>query len=60
VSRKSAGRHVAVRLEVATIAKIDTLIPALSTACRKAKRSDVFRALIIDELGARTSKTKTK
>ncbi|MFT3764393.1 MAG: hypothetical protein QM820_02565 [Minicystis sp.] len=41
-----ATKHVAVRLDEQTLARVDALIPALSTPWRKAKRSDVLRALI--------------
>jgi hypothetical protein len=41
-----ATRHVAVRLEETTVAEVDALIPLLSTPWRRAKRSDVLRALI--------------
>jgi hypothetical protein len=41
-----ATKHVAVRLDEPTLARVDALIPGLSTPWRKAKRSDVLRALI--------------
>jgi hypothetical protein len=41
-----ATRHVAVRLDEQTLARVDALIPMLSTPWREAKRSDVLRALI--------------
>jgi hypothetical protein len=41
-----ATKHVAVRLDEQTLARVDALIPALSTPWRHAKRSDVLRALI--------------
>ena len=41
-----ATKHVAVRLDEHTLARVDALIPALSTPWRPAKRSDVLRALI--------------
>ncbi|APR77543.1 Hypothetical protein A7982_02890 [Minicystis rosea] len=37
---------MAVRLDEQTLARVDALIPVLSTPWRKAKRSDVLRALI--------------
>lgn len=40
------NRHVAVRLDEQTLARVDALIPALSTPWRRARRSDVLRALI--------------
>ena len=47
-----ATKHVAVRLDEHTLARVDALIPALSTPWRKAKRSDVLRALIHGGLAA--------
>jgi hypothetical protein len=41
-----ATKHVAVRLDEETLARVDALIPAFSTPWRRAKRSDVLRALI--------------
>jgi hypothetical protein len=41
-----ATKHVAVRLDEQTLVRVDALIPSLSTPWRKAKRSDVLRALI--------------
>jgi hypothetical protein len=41
-----ATKHVAVRLDEQTLARVDALIPALSTPWRQARRSDVLRALI--------------
>ena len=41
-----ATKHVAVRLDEQTLARVDALIPALSTPWRPARRSDVLRALI--------------
>jgi len=40
-------QHVAVRLDDETIARVDALIPLLSTPWRRARRSDVLRALIL-------------
>lgn len=45
------NRHVAVRLDESTLARIDALIPTLSTPWRQARRSDVLRALILTGLG---------
>ena len=42
--------HVAVRLRVDLIERIDALIPLLSTIGHDAKRSDVLRALIVTAL----------
>ena len=42
-----ASQHVAVRLDEQTLARVDALIPNLSTPWRAAKRSDVLRALIL-------------
>jgi len=47
-----ATKHVAVRLDEQTLARVDALIPVLSTAWRRAKRSDVLRALIHAGLAA--------
>lgn len=41
-----ATKHVAVRLDEETLAQVDALVPALSTPWRRARRSDVLRALI--------------
>ncbi len=41
-----ATKHVAVRLDEETLARVDALIPTLSTPWHQAKRSDVLRALI--------------
>lgn len=51
--RPAAGgltRHVALRLDPALIARIDALIPLLSTEWRKARRSDVLRKVILSGL----------
>lgn len=42
-----ATQHVAVRLDEPTLARVDALIPTLSTPWRQAKRSDVLRALLL-------------
>jgi hypothetical protein len=39
--------HVAVRLDDATRARLDALLPRLSTPSRSATRSDVLRAVIL-------------
>jgi len=49
-----ATKHVAVRLDEQTLARVDALIPALSTPWRPARRSDVLRALIHAGLEAET------
>jgi hypothetical protein len=41
-----ATKHVAVRLDEQTLARVDALIPDFSTPWHPAKRSDVLRALI--------------
>jgi hypothetical protein len=41
------SKHVAVRIDEETLAKVDALIPAFSTPWHTAKRSDVLRALIL-------------
>ncbi len=41
-----ATKHVAVRLDEQTLARVDALIPAFTTPWHPAKRSDVLRALI--------------
>lgn len=43
----NATQHVAVRLDEETITRVDSLIPVLSMPWRKARRSDVLRALIV-------------
>jgi len=52
-----ATKHVAVRLDEETLVRVDALIPSLSTPWRKAKRSDVLRALIHAGLEAETRST---
>jgi hypothetical protein len=52
--RDMATKHVAVRLDEQTLVRVDALIPSLSTPWRKAKRSDVLRALIHAGLEAET------
>lgn len=42
--------HAAVRLDPADMARVDALIPNMSTRDIKAKRSDVLRALILGSL----------
>jgi hypothetical protein len=49
MSETSKG-HVAVRLDVATLARIDALMPRLSEEWHQATRSDVLRALILTAL----------
>ena len=39
--------HVAVRLAVDLVARIDALIPRLTTPWHEANRSDVLRAIVI-------------
>jgi hypothetical protein len=39
--------HVAVRLDPATIDRVDALVPALTTPWRQATRSDVLRMLVL-------------
>jgi hypothetical protein len=49
-----AKKHTAIRLDPATTARIDALIPCLSTPWHKATRSDAVRAVIaagLDVLG---------
>ncbi len=41
-----ATKHVAVRLDEETLAQVDALIPTFTTPWRRARRSDVLRALI--------------
>ena len=50
------SKHVAVRIDDDTLAKIDALIPAYSTPWHSAKRSDVLRALILAGLGLQAAK----
>jgi hypothetical protein len=54
-----ATKHVAVRLDEQTLVRVDALIPSLSTPWRKAKRSDVLRALIHAGLEADARSTGT-
>jgi hypothetical protein len=45
-------QHVAVRLSPELVARLDALIPRLSTEWHEATRSDVLRALLLKGLGA--------
>ena len=47
---KERKGHVAVRLDEATIARIDALIPQLSTDWLQVTRSDVLRSLLLRAL----------
>ena len=40
-------QHVAVRIAVELVARIDALIPRLTTRWHEAKRSDVLRAILL-------------
>jgi hypothetical protein len=42
--------HVAVRLDGPTLARVDALIPSLSSAWRRANRSDAMGALVAEAL----------
>jgi hypothetical protein len=56
-------RHVAVRLDEETIARIDALVPGLSSAWHTAKRSDALRAVILaglDTIEAQRSRAARK
>lgn len=44
------ANHASVRLDPETFARVDALIPQIKIAGRKAKRSDVLRALILSGL----------
>jgi hypothetical protein len=43
-------KHIAVRVDLDTLARIDAQIPALSTPWHTAKRSDALRLLIVTGL----------
>lgn len=45
-----ATHHVAVRLEPEAVARVDALIPRFTTPWRRATRSEVLRACILDAL----------
>jgi hypothetical protein len=45
-------KHIAVRLNSDTVARVDALVPGLSSAWHKAKRSDAIRYLILAGLAA--------
>ena len=64
MSHKAGGngptRHVAVRLDLGTLARMDALVPLYSKTWRKAKRSDVLRALILAGLAVEEPKAKKK
>ncbi|MFT3764790.1 MAG: hypothetical protein QM820_04630 [Minicystis sp.] len=64
-TRHNLEKHVAVRLDTETIARLDALIPALSTDWIKARRSDVLRRVILCGLATiekqqRTSKRRAQ
>ncbi len=42
--------HVSVRLDSATMARVDAMAPAFSTEWRRATRSDILRGLILASL----------
>jgi hypothetical protein len=44
--------HVAVRLDVDTLARVDAIVPGLSSAWHRATRSDAVRLLIVEGLRA--------
>jgi hypothetical protein len=44
---KSILEHVGVRIDPATIARIDALVPLFSTKAREATRSDLLRIVIL-------------
>ena len=53
--------HVAVRLDDATLAKVDALLPTMSTAWHTPTRSDAVRYAIVEGLAAIAAKSgKTK
>jgi hypothetical protein len=49
---EGAGKHVAVRLDAETLARVDALLPSLSKPWRRSTRSDALRALILAGLDA--------
>ncbi|MFT3764712.1 MAG: hypothetical protein QM820_04225 [Minicystis sp.] len=49
-ARRASGDHVAVRLDERMIARLDALIPVLSTEWLAARRSDVLRKVILSGL----------
>jgi hypothetical protein len=52
------SRHVAVRIDAPTLARVDALIPGLSSAWHTAKRSDALRFVIGEGLDAIARKAK--
>jgi hypothetical protein len=46
------SKHVAMRLDPETVARVDALLPGLSSAWHTAKRSDALRYLILAGLAA--------
>ncbi len=46
-TKEKPTQHVAVRLDEGVVARIDALLPRLSTEWRAGKRSDALRALIL-------------
>jgi hypothetical protein len=45
-------KHIAVRIDTETVARVDALVPGLSSAWHRAKRSDALRYLILAGLAA--------
>ena len=50
--------HVALRLKLEQVTRIDAQIPRFSTPWRKATRSDVVRALVLEGLSAAEKKAQ--
>lgn len=53
-------KHVAVRLDAETLARVDALVPGLSTPWHNAKRSDALRMLILEGLDANEARSPRK
>jgi hypothetical protein len=60
VSASTKPPAAAVRLSAATMARVDALIPGLSSAWHKANRSDALRFVILAGLDAVEAQAKGK
>jgi hypothetical protein len=54
----TVSKHVAVRVDLDTLARIDAQVPALSTPWHTAKRSDALRLLIVTGLDTIEARSK--
>jgi hypothetical protein len=56
----TVSKHVAVRVDLDTLARIDALVPGLSSSWHKAKRSDALRLLIVTGLDTIEARSERK